>query len=148
MLMALIMLFQTYTIGHIIYRKWSVYQQEQHQPQPIPLFIIRLNECEPQNQNADPPGEVNLNTSSYNKVLVEVTHIFIFIAFVIVRLVLRRIAQSYTSTDIDGQLENIPKVTMYFCDLTPSILISFVFPLLFYGTHPKVRKYVKGLLCC
>ena len=146
--MVLISLFQVYSIGHIIYRKWIVYQQERQQTQPISLFIIRINDFEPHNLDDKPPGEVNINTSSYNKVLVEVTHLITFIAFVIIRLILKNIGQSYANEDFNGKMENIPKLTMYFCDMTPSILLSFVFPTVFYVTHPKVRIYVTGLLCC
>lgn len=146
-IMVSISLLQVYSIGHIIYRKWIIYQQERQQSHAMSVFIIRLNDFEPHNLRDHRDGEVNLNTSSYNKVLVEVTHIIVLVAFVIIRLILRRIAQSYTSTGLDGGLEDIPKLTMYFCDLTPPILITFVFPMLFYVTHPKVGSYVRGLVC-
>ena len=147
-------LFQFYSIGHIIYCKWDHYKKEKAQRSHVPSFLVELNHIESactqtqsnrSSQNAHAHDEIKFNNSSYNKVLVEASHIFTFIAFVIIRLVLRQLRQSFTDTNFVGNLEELSRLNMYICDLTPSILISFVFPLIFYLTHPKIRNYMKGI---
>ena len=153
---ACIVLFQIYLIGHIIYCKWNHYKNEKAQQVEVPLFLTELNRIEGagtqthpnrSNQNAPVHDEIKFNTSTYNTVLIEATHICAFIAFLAIKFVSRHLQQSFMDTHIGGNLDHGTRLVMYMQQHIPAILLTVVFPLLFYLTHPKIRNYVKGIVC-
>ena len=129
---------QLYCIGHILYCKWK-----QSKKEAIIVPSIRINDQLQQHQLQNHPRQ--LNTSKNNKILVEVKHLVCFLFFLFINAFLRYRRTSIAVIDSTTWLQESP-IGLYFTDLTDKLLIMFIYPLLFYISHPELRNYWKSHL--
>ena len=90
---------------------------------------------------ANPQRENQLNTSVYNKILVEVYQIsFCTIGFLI------SLVASVMKENVNVEETGENSIAMlYFLDLSPRILVSLVLPITIHFRNPEIRKYIFGL---
>jgi hypothetical protein len=133
-----IILLQLYCNCHILYCKWNQSKQE-----TIIAPSIRTNDQleQPQLQM----HQRQLNTISNNKILVEVKHLVFFLFFLLINGILRICWRSIDVVDSTTWLEVSP-IWLYLTDFTDKLLILFIYPLMFYISHPELRNYWRNHL--
>ena len=134
---------------HIVYRKLRQCKEEKstERNRPVRIFL-NSNPISDSNNDAEIPIQnhntsLKLNTTAYNKMLAEIKHTVCFCVCVVFFMVLRA-CRNHLITYWDG--DNPSKILLYTLDFGPRILFSFVFPLMFYYSHPELRTYWKNTL--
>ena len=128
-----------YCNGHIAYCKWNHYQQERNS-----LVAGRLrqhNDGEHHQQPQNPNPQQQINNTSHNTILAEVKHIVCLLLFWSISIVSKATIVSLDTADLTPLLESSP-IWLRIYDLGPPFLIRFIFPVLFYLSHPELRKYL------
>ena len=128
-----IVLLQLYCNLHILYCKWKHSKQD-----TITIPTININD-----QLEQPQQQIHqrrLNTSRNNKILVDVKHLVCFVLFLLINAFLRNRRTSIDIVDSSTWLEESP-FWMYLTDFTDKLLILFIYPLMFYISHPELRNY-------
>ena len=148
-------LVQFYCNIHIIYCKWRLYKEENERfvsrrvPDVPPQILLndrpisnsagfRENSPRVINQN------INLNTISYNKILTDMKHILCLFAFVIFFLITKSARHQFTKNMDWRAINNEYKIIPYILDFGSKILLSVLFPLIFYISHKDLRTYWKN----
>ena len=138
---------QFYCNGHIAYCKWQHYRQEKNL-----LVSLQLQQKDGEGQQGDDEDQNNnrlqlpLNTNAHNKILAEVKHLTCLLIFFTITYVSKR---SKSTLDSDrSSLVEASAVLLYFYDFGTSILMFLIFPLVFYLSHPELRKFVKEMFIC
>ena len=138
---------QFYCNGQIAYCKWQHYKQEKKLLGSLQLQQKdgegQIDEDENQNNNR---LQLPLNTNAHNKILAEVKHLTCLLIFYTISVVSKR-SKSRFDNDQSSLLE-ASAVLLYLYDFGTSILLLLIFPLVFYISHPELRKFVKEMFIC
>ena len=143
-----------FKVKHLVEEKKNQYSNAVRRIQPDNILdnnlssAVELKSRNNMNDDIDPspvempPHENRLNTSVYNKILVEVYQIsFCTIGFLI-GFMAARMKKRMTVEEI---VETSPAL-LYFLDLSPRILVSLVLPITIHFRNPEIRRYIRGLL--
>ena len=141
------LIIQFYCNGHIAYCKWQHYRQDKNlmvsiQPQQEDVENL-MGHDEHQNNNR---LQLPLNTNAHNKILAEVKHLTCLLIFFTISFVSKRSKSRFDSDR--SSLVEASAVLLYFYDFGTSILMFLIFPLVFYISHPELRKFVKEMFIC
>ena len=150
---------QFYCNAHIVVRKWQLYTKDKRsvplrlvQVQPIRNFLIDnpIQDDTNERRNIHPiqHSTPRLNNIAYNKIIAEVGHIIWFFVNVLFFLLVRAYLD-YFITDLDTiSIISQSKIKLYILDFGPQLLVSFIFPLIFYFSHKELRIYWKNYFRC
>ena len=157
--LAVTVIIQFYCNAHIVVRKWQLYIEDQRsvpqrlvQVQPIRIFLIDnpIQYSTNQRRNSHPiqNSTPRLNNMVYNKILAEVGHIIWFFVNVLFFLLVRAYIDHFIA-DLDTiSIISQSKIKLYILDFGPQLLVSFIFPLIFYFSHKELRIYWKNYCRC
>ena len=90
--------------------------------------------------------KINLNTVSYNKILADMKHILCLFAFVMFFFVTKSINNQFKKHIDWRTINNEYRIILYILDFGAKLLLSFLFPLIFYISHKELRTYWKNSL--
>ena len=142
--MALVLIVLFYCNGHIAYCKWRHYQEERS------LLVsgrLRQHVDGEQQHPQSPNPRLQLNNTINNKTLAGVKHIVCLLLFISIECVSNVSKASLDSTDLAALLETSP-FFIFISDFGSIFLMVLIFPLLFYLSHPELRKYWWNILIC
>ena len=132
-------LIQFVATGSIAYEKWKIWQEERRN-RVVSLQMQSQDQMEaPQSQQVP----VGIHNQAYNDVLVELSHLLILLIFIIIGFISKTSKHTVEQTDLIG----ISRALLYFYDFGATHLLSLIFPICFYVTHPDVKTFLTGLLC-
>ena len=130
---------QLYCNIHIIYSKWQQYKAEKNNVVPIRIL---LNDSPIFVSNENPT--LRLNTTAYNKILVDVKHIICFSIFATYIIVFGSLKKWIFLNPNLMSITNESKTLFYFFDFGKMLLLYFIFPVVFYFSHKELRTYWKN----
>ena len=94
-------------------------------------------------RKSDENNSVLLNTTAYNKILVEVYQLAFF---TIAMPIVLASAVVKGNLRINGVGEH-SHILLCFLDLAPRILVSIVLPITVHACNPEIRRYIKRSVC-
>ena len=126
-------------MGHIGYYKWKYCRQDNE----VHIFYITPEaerDAETQRRYSNKP---KLNTTAYNKLLIEVKTIVVVSMLCIIFLLTTYIISNLHETDYDRALY----VIYYIQDWIPGLVVNVIFPCYFYKCNPESQMYLKQMFC-
>ena len=147
LVMSTTLIIQFYCNGHIAYCKWQHYKQDKR----LEVYIqTQQEDAENQLEHAEHQNNsrlnLPLNTNAHNKILAEVKHLTCLLIFITITVASKR-SKSKFDNDQSSLIE-ASAALLYLYDFGTSILMFLIFPLLFYISHPELRKFVREIFIC
>ena len=133
---------QLYCNCHIMFCKWKQFREERNMALPIIKMHPSDGDDRPNPSECHIPSP-QLNTSTTNKILADAKHLILYMGFLMIYVVSTWWIKSIDLRDSTTWLK-IPLILLYVCDLGMHFLIMFVCPLMFYFSHPELRRYWLG----
>ena len=138
-LLVITVILQLYCNIHITYSKWQQFKAEKNNVVPIRIL---LNDSPIFVSNENPT--LRLNTTAYNKILVDVKHIICFSIFATCIIVFGSLKKWIFLNLNSMSFTNESKILFYVFDFGKKLLLYFIFPLVFYFSHKELRTYWKN----
>lgn len=151
---------QFYCNSHILYCKWQEYKKDKERisernVRNVPRILVNVRpmsgSINERSVSVSASNQTfNLNNLPYNKILADAKHIICLFIITLFFLTSKPISNNILYTLDSKSIHNESKILLYILDFGSKILLSFMYPLMFYISHKELRTYWKNAfsICC